>query len=97
MSRCKNGARLTAAIFNVSFGDIGQIDNFATMDKNNAPTAPIILDTDHLFLSWTKSHVGNRDAFYKFVTTPSTERDIFINSSHPAIKFFGTVLCVIIK
>lgn len=67
------------------------------MDKNNATTAPIVPDTDSLFLLWGKSHAGNKDAFYKFMTTPSTERDSFIGTLHPTIKFYGTVLCVIIK
>lgn len=81
----------------VSFGYIRMTDNFVTMDKNNATTAPIVPDTEDLFLLWGKSHVGNVDAFYKFMTTPSVDRDSFIEALSPTIKFLGTALCVIIR
>lgn len=50
------------------------------MESNNINTAPQV-DGVHLFYpKWQQNHTGSLKAFYEFMTTPSAEREEFINS-----------------
>lgn len=48
------------------------------MAKNNTIIAPQTSDTDALFAVWRRNHVGNKDDFFIFMTTPSGERYRFL-------------------
>lgn len=50
------------------------------MEKNNICTAPQIMDVDAAFAVWSRTNGGGKAAFYKFMTTPSVERDAFTDS-----------------
>lgn len=50
------------------------------MESNNIITAPQV-DGVHIFYpKWQQNHTGSQKAFYEFMTTPSVDRDEFINS-----------------
>lgn len=48
------------------------------MDRNNATLAPQTDDADNLFQVWRLEHVGNKNDFFAFMTTPSSDRDRFL-------------------
>lgn len=51
------------------------------MKKNNIILAPGFDDNDNndtTYRQWTKFHVGGKDEFFRFMTTPSVERDAFV-------------------
>lgn len=48
------------------------------MEKNNTTIAPQCTDVDALFTVWRRNHVGNKDDFFAFMTTPDSERDRFL-------------------
>ena len=48
------------------------------MEKNNFTIAPQTSDADSLFTVWRRNHVGNKDDFFTFMTTPDGERDRFL-------------------
>ena len=50
------------------------------MESNNIVSAPEIIGCKKLYEIWSQNHLGNIDTFYEFITTPSVEREEFINS-----------------
>ncbi len=48
------------------------------MEKNNTTIAPQTNDADSLFAVWRRNHVGNKEDFFTFMTTPDAERDRFL-------------------
>ena len=50
------------------------------MKKNNTTIAPQADDVPALFAVWRRNHVGNKEDFFTFMTTPSSERDRFLAS-----------------
>lgn len=48
------------------------------MESNNATLAPQTDDADTLFQTWRRNHVGNKNDFFAFMTTPSSDRDRFL-------------------
>ncbi len=50
------------------------------MKANNIVSAPQVRDVDMLYEVWRKHHTGSRATFYRFLTTPSVEREAFVNS-----------------
>lgn len=67
------------------------------METNNIITAPQVADVNTLYKVWGETNVGDKEQFYKFLTTPSTERAEFINAQHVEISFFGSSLMVTVK
>lgn len=65
---------------------------FAHMEANNITAAPQAADINALYNVWRETNVGNKEQFYKFLTTPSTERDEFINARQAEISFSGSIL-----
>lgn len=57
------------------------------MKKNNTTIAPQTDDADALFAVWRRNHVGNKDDFFTFMTTPDSERDRFLAS----VKVTGNI------
>ena len=70
---------------------------FAIMEANNITAAPQAADVTALYDVWRETNVGNKEQFYKFLTTPSTERDEFINAHPVEISFTGSILMVTAK
>lgn len=64
------------------------------MEANNIIAAPQVCDTTGIYALWSIDHDGTLDAFYRFMTTPSTRRDSFIaaNRARLAKSFIGPVL-----
>ncbi len=67
------------------------------METNNIVTAPQIADVDSLFGFWKRTRLGNRTTFYRFMTTPSVERDSFINTCIFETSFNGAVAATSIR
>lgn len=69
------------------------------MESNNIITAPQV-DGVHIFYQvWKQNHTGSQKAFYEFMTTPSAEREEFINSLGEKVEhtFKGGVAEVILR
>lgn len=64
------------------------------MEINNTVTAPQLADVTRYYEKWKTSHAGSLRAFLDFMTTPSSERDNFVSSLGPVIKFNGSVATV---
>lgn len=64
------------------------------MEANNITAAPQVTDVSHYFELWQRYNVGDKDRFYKFLTTPGLERDDFFKSPGVETVFSGTVLTV---
>lgn len=64
------------------------------METNNIAAAPQMANVSHFYERWRKTNVGSKDQFYKFLTTPSTERDEFFRSALVSTAFSGAVLTV---
>ena len=64
---------------------------------NNIVTAPQIVDVDSLYEIWRQSYPGSRAMFYSFLTTPSPERDIFLNGFSTEITFNGAIASTITR
>lgn len=67
------------------------------METNNIVTAPQIVDIDAFFDTWKQSHTGTRATFFKFLTTPSIERDNFLNAFNNETSFNGAVASTITR
>lgn len=69
------------------------------MKSNNFITAPQVYDTDACFEEWKKNHTGSYNAFFKFMTTPSLERNAFLVSlgKNVVSEFVGSAVAIIIK
>lgn len=65
---------------------------FRSMETDNVVTAPQIADIAACYGKWRQTHNGSLDYFVKFMTEPTVERDRFVDSSDPTIKFNGSVL-----
>ena len=62
-------------------------NKLCTMMRNNTTIAPMTDDTDALFALWRRNHVGGKDDFFAFMTTPSGGRDRFL----AVVKVTGTI------
>lgn len=45
---------------------------------NKRNTAPEITGYSRVFQAWKRTHLGNKEDFYKFLTSPSIEREEFL-------------------
>lgn len=63
------------------------------MDKNNIITAPQISHFSYFYEKWKINHTGSQSEFYRFMTSPSVDRDEFIRSLDSEIShvFAGSV------
>lgn len=50
------------------------------MNENDVLTAPQLADVNSAFILWSLNNRGNRFDFYKFLTIPTLERDLFLES-----------------
>lgn len=62
------------------------------MDKNSIVSAIQIADVDKYYRLWRNSYYGSRNAFLKFMATPSVEREKFISTVEVDAHFVGSVL-----
>ena len=67
------------------------------METNNIVAAPQIVDVDKLFEIWKQTHTGPRATFFKFLTTPSADRDNFLNAFNNETSFNGAVASTITR
>lgn len=66
------------------------------MEYDSITTAPQMMDADAIYKLWRRTHAGNSDTFYKFMTTPSPERDRFVDCLDVSVKKDGNVLSVLV-
>lgn len=67
------------------------------MESNNIVTAPQLSDVDEFYEAWRSSHVGSLASFYRFMTTPSVERDKFVREMDAVIDCGGMVVSVTLE
>ncbi|WP_290150325.1 hypothetical protein [Muribaculum intestinale] len=69
------------------------------METNNIVAAPQVEDFGEIYNIWKRNHIGNMDAFFDFMTTPTPDRDDFINSlsDNTSIDFNESVVAITIK
>ena len=67
------------------------------MEANNITAAPQVANVTSLYDARRKTNVGSKEQFYKFLTTPSTERDEFINAQRAETSFSGAILMVTVR
>lgn len=67
------------------------------METNNIVAAPQIADVNTLFGIWKQSHSGSRATFFKFITSPSAERDNFLNTFNNETSFNGAIASTITR
>lgn len=69
---------------------------FCHMEFNSITTAPQITDTDAVYKLWRRTHAGNPESFYKFMTTPTVERNVFVDRLRLRIESDNKVVSVIV-
>lgn len=67
------------------------------MESNNILVAPQLTDAEALYKIWHRTYDGTHDAFYRFITTPSPERDSFFRDNNATVEFTGMLLTTTIK
>lgn len=67
------------------------------MESESIITAPQVLDTASAYSLWHRTHEGGSDDFYRFMTTPSVERDAFVASAGESVTFNGSVAATMIE
>lgn len=60
------------------------------MESNNIVAAPEIYGVNKLFEIWKCDHLGSIDEFYRFMTTPTSEREFFISSLNQDVAYVFT-------
>ena len=63
------------------------------MKKLQITASPEVYDARLLYEVWREKHLGNLADFYRFMTTPSGERDIFVNN-HGHLIYNKGVACM---
>ena len=61
------------------------------MERNNIIAAPQVADVDAAFDRWSENHIGSRNDFYDFLTSPGAERDRFFSDNNTSVNFIGLV------
>ena len=64
------------------------------MNTNNIISTPCLPDAEAAYSRWEQSHAGSRSDFFRFITTPSVERDVFLLSLSEELKFEAPVVLV---
>ena len=64
--------------------------NFFTMEKqNNIILAPSSSQVTELYKLWRENHAGRLSDFYKFLTSPTDQRDRFLSGLENKSEFNG--------
>ena len=64
--------------------------NFCTMEKqNNIILAPSSSQVTELYKLWRENHAGRLSDFYKFLTSPTDQRDRFLSGLENKSEFNG--------
>lgn len=66
------------------------------MEHNNIIAAPQVADVNYFYRKWKESHVGSRSDFYKFMTTPSLDRDVFLSQWPDKAVVNGSIVSIIL-
>lgn len=64
------------------------------METNCIVTAPQVAKVEEIYEVWKRTHVGTMSKFYEFITTPSVDRDNFLNEWQADTEFIGAVAAV---
>lgn len=67
------------------------------MESNNIITAPAVSDVEALYKEWSRSHMGNRFEFFRFITTPTAERARFMSAVGVECSYKGDVAVITVK
>ena len=67
------------------------------MKQNSIISAPQCKDVESLYKLWRRNHAASREDFYKFLTSPSVERDKFLTSLAVDIKYDQSVCLMTIN
>lgn len=64
--------------------------NFCSMEKqNNIVLAPCTTQVAELYKLWRENHSGKLSDFYKFLTSPTDQRDRFLSGLENKSEFNG--------
>lgn len=66
-------------------------------DSNNPVSAPQISDAEQCYKLWKKQYRGSMNDFYRFMVTPSAQRNRFINDAGYSISAIGEVTTLTVK
>lgn len=55
-------------------------------------SAPEVNGMARAFRIWKRTHLGSKEDFYKFMTSPSVEREEFLSSLYHSPKMSGGVV-----
>ena len=61
------------------------------MKSNTPTTAPVLAEYHQVFAKWEQNHLGGSAAFFRFMTTPSVEREIFLAGFRSDVVFTSGV------
>ncbi len=67
------------------------------MISTNPISAPQVINGNLLFSVWKKQYSDSKEAFYDFLTTPSHERDQFLEEYKYVISLEGNALVHTVK
>ena len=67
------------------------------MIQNSVTTAPESDSIAALYALWRQTRAGTMDDFYRFMTTPTTERDFFLESCKAEISMADRAVTAIYK
>lgn len=67
------------------------------MENNNIISAPSVSDAAALYDLWRTDHIGTMATFFRFMTSPTTERDAWLESLSTHIHFAGKVAVRVIS
>lgn len=67
------------------------------MKTENIISAPRVEGVEDVFEKWKQNHLGTFSGFYRFITTPSAERDEFLKTLHSETGIHGSAVSVTYK
>lgn len=62
------------------------------MERNNIIASPETDTYESLYQIWQNTHIGSKKDFYRFMTTPTVDRDMFMNTVKKELRYTGNVV-----
>lgn len=66
-------------------------------DSNNQVSAPQISDAEQCYTLWKKQYRGSMNDFYRFMVTPSAQRNRFMNEAGYSVSAIGEVTILTVE
>ena len=62
------------------------------MKSNNIIASPATDSFESLYHVWQNTHIGSKKDFYRFMTTPTVDRDSFMSTVKTELRYTGNVV-----